>query len=148
MRRVSIAKMLLNERGNACGVFVAGITEQRCDLKCRCALDRLAASDGKRAGLISPGHAPCRLRDVETHPLRRAERLIAKLRIANASISYCDEHLPRDPKNVKSMMWKRSCVGHGLGPFAPSKDQGHDPPGRFSNQRSEPSCAQRRRQAL
>ena len=80
------------------------VTEQRGDFESGCALDRLAPSDGVGAGFVSPSNPPRALSDVEAHALRGTKSLIAKLGVANVSISHSNEHLPSESENVKPMM--------------------------------------------
>src|SRR5450432_622178 len=67
----------VGERCHPCGVFRASVTEQRGDFERRRTLDAFASSDGESPPFVCPCYAPGSLCDVEAHPLRGAERLIA-----------------------------------------------------------------------
>ena len=71
----------------------------------RCSrLDRLTASDRKRASLVWPGHAASTFSDVEARALRGAQGLIAKMRIFDACCAHREKQLDCDFVSDESMM--------------------------------------------
>src|SRR5260221_859721 len=97
---------------NAMSILSGCIAQQCRDLDRRRGLDALPPSDGECAGLIRQGDSARALRAVAANAFRSAESFIAKLRIANASIANCDEHLAGDSKYDEFVMRERRCVLH------------------------------------
>ena len=58
-----------------------------------------------------------------TRALRGAHRLVAEVSVANAALSNGNEQLLRNAEREKLVMRKDGSVEHGIGPFAPRKDQ-------------------------
>ena len=110
MSRVKIATMLSASLATRSASSFSRRVEQRRDLERCTSLDDLAPRDGERPRLVRPRNPRRALRDIETSPLRRPQRLIAKLHIANLRIAHEDEHLERHPIDAQSMMRKQSAV--------------------------------------
>src|SRR6266705_2948574 len=80
------------------GVFWGSVTTESSNFdRCRC-LTSLPSGDGERPSLVGQRNTACPLRTVETSALRRAQRLVPKLRVPHLRRPDREQQVPRDPE--------------------------------------------------